>query len=150
MNANNSKLEINSTVKIKSFLNKTGIVTKIKSKTLLVNVNGTNVECKIEDAVLVNEKAKKKNLEKVITKKKNNNNSVPSIDLHGLSREIAKEKIENFISDTIIKGCSKCIIVHGIGKGILLKESHKILRNMRVISNFKIMENNPGSTIVYL
>ncbi len=77
-------------------------------------------------------------------------NNVPSIDLHGETRDIARVLINNFIDDSYKIGYDKVVIIHGIGTGVLKKEVHKLLENDRRIEKAYIDFFNVGCTIVEL
>ena len=61
--------------------------------------------------------------------------NIPSIDLHGLNSDMAREII--------------CII-HGVGSGILKKEVHNTLKKSKSVIDFKLFYNNSGCTIAKL
>lgn len=75
---------------------------------------------------------------------------IPSIDLHGFDRDYARIKINEFILDHYKLKTNTIIIVHGIGSGILRKETQKILQNNKYVEQFKIDNFNDGQTIVKL
>ena len=75
-------------------------------------------------------------------------NSIPSLDLHGETREMVKILIDEFITDNIKMGNYKVLIIHGIGSGILKKETQNVLKNDNRIDKFYIDFFNVGSTIV--
>ena len=74
--------------------------------------------------------------------------SFPSIDLHGLDRDSARVKVNEFINDNIILKNDIVVIIHGIGNGILKEEVHRVLRNNKSVLDYKIFYNNIGTTIV--
>ena len=76
--------------------------------------------------------------------------NLPSIDLHGLDRILARIKTEEFINDSIKLKYKKILIIHGIGEGILREEVNKILRNNKHVESFNINGINVGCTIVNL
>ncbi len=61
-------------------------------------------------------------------------NSYPSLDLHGFDRETARVAIDDFIKDNQKMGNEIIVIVHGIGSGILQKQTHKTLKNNKMFS----------------
>ena len=75
-------------------------------------------------------------------------NSIPSLDLHGETREMVKILIDEFITDNIKMGNYKVLIIHGIGSGILKNETQNVLKNDNRIDKFYIDFFNVGSTIV--
>ena len=74
--------------------------------------------------------------------------SFPSIDLHGLDRDSARVKVNEFINDNIILKNDIVVIIHGIGNGILKEEVHSVLKNSKSVLDYKIFYNNIGTTIV--
>ncbi len=78
------------------------------------------------------------------------NNLLPSLDLHGETREISRILVEDFIRDNYKLGQNKVLIIHGIGTGILKKEVHKTLKNNKLVSKYFLDNFNPGITIVEL
>ena len=75
-------------------------------------------------------------------------NNIPKLDLHGETRDTARILINEFISDNIKLGNYKVLIIHGIGTGIIKKETHKVLRKDARIKKFYIDFFNIGCTIV--
>ena len=78
------------------------------------------------------------------------NNNIPILDLHGESRDIARVLIKNFIRDNYKLRIPKVMIVHGIGTGILKKETHDFLKKSKLVSKYYIDMFNVGTTIVEL
>ncbi len=74
--------------------------------------------------------------------------NLPTIDLHGFDRDYAKIKINEFIMDNLKMKNSILVIIHGIGNGILKKETHKFLANNKNVLDFKLFYKNVGITIV--
>lgn len=75
-------------------------------------------------------------------------NNYPSIDLHGFDRDYARIKINEFIEDNYKQKKYDVLIIHGIGSGILKKETHKALKNNKLVDNYKLDNFNSGTTIV--
>ena len=76
--------------------------------------------------------------------------NLPTVDLHGLDRDSARVKVNEFIKDNVIMKKDIICIVHGIGSGILKNEEHKTLKNNKYVIEYKLFFNNIGSTIVKL
>lgn len=76
--------------------------------------------------------------------------NLPSIDLHGFDRDIARIKVLEFIKDNKILKNDIICIVHGIGSGILKNEVHKTLKLSKDVIDYKLHFNNIGCTIVKL
>jgi DNA mismatch repair protein MutS2 len=74
--------------------------------------------------------------------------SLPSLDLHGIDRDYAVIKINEFIKDNYIMGNKNIVIVHGIGTGIIKHTVHDTLRKNKYVIDFQIFAGNVGCTIV--
>ncbi len=77
-------------------------------------------------------------------------NNYPSIDLHGYDRETARVAIEDFIRDNQKMGNEVIIIIHGIGSGVLQKQTHKTLRENKNVIDYKLYYYNNGCTVVQI
>lgn len=75
---------------------------------------------------------------------------LPSIDLHGLDRVLARIKTEEFINDSVKLRNKKIVIIHGIGEGIVKDEVFKTLKRNKYVESFKLNGLNIGCTIVNL
>ena len=62
-------------------------------------------------------------------------NSMPQLDLHGLDRVECGIKIKHFIDDNIFLRNEEFAIIHGIGSGILKKETWNILKKDKRIED---------------
>ncbi len=76
--------------------------------------------------------------------------NLPTIDLHGFDRDYARIKINEFIEDNYKMKNEKIIIIHGIGSGIIRKETQITLKKNRHVLEYKIDNFNAGQTIVIL
>lgn len=76
--------------------------------------------------------------------------NLPSIDLHGFDRVLAKIKTEEFIKDNVKLKNKQILIIHGIGEGILRREIYKILSKNKYVESYNINGINTGATIVNL
>lgn len=76
--------------------------------------------------------------------------NLPTLDLHGEDKVGAKVKVNEFIMDNIKLGNQKLLIIHGIGKGILRKEVHNILKKNKKVLEFKLDNFNIGCTYVII
>lgn len=74
--------------------------------------------------------------------------SYPKKDLHGLDRDTARVVVNDFIRDNIKLKNEIIVIIHGIGSGILRKETHETLRKNKNVLEFKTFYNNLGTTLV--
>lgn len=76
--------------------------------------------------------------------------NLPSIDLHGYDREIARVALNDFIKDNIKLKNEKIIIIHGKGQGIIRQTVKETLKNNRKVIKYEILAINDGCTIAYL
>lgn len=75
---------------------------------------------------------------------------LPSIDLHGFDRVLARIKTNEFINDNVKLRNKKIVIIHGIGQGIVKDEVFKTLKENKNVESFKLNAMNIGCTIVNL
>jgi len=66
------------------------------------------------------------------------------IDLHGLRAEEALEKLDKFISDSLISGFDEVVVKHGIGTGRLAFAVKEFLKNHRSVKSFADGTPNEG------
>lgn len=76
--------------------------------------------------------------------------SMPELDLHGETRDSARLLVKEFINDNHKMGLLEVAIVHGIGTGVLKKEVHKVLKEMKKVQKFGLDNFNSGCTLVKL
>ena len=74
--------------------------------------------------------------------------NLPTIDLHGFDRDYARVKINEFIRDNKKMGNCIIVIVHGIGSGVLKKETDSTLKKNKNVLDYRLFYNNVGMTIV--
>ena len=74
--------------------------------------------------------------------------NLPTLDLHGETRDIAKVLINEFIEDNYKMKNEKVIIIHGVGTKTLLKETQKTLKTNKYVLEYKIDNFNTGQTII--
>ena len=77
-------------------------------------------------------------------------NTYPSIDLHGYDRDTARMTVNDFVSQHVILGNEKIVIIHGIGTGIVKKAVHEALRVNKNVLEYKTDNFNSGCTVVRL
>ena len=75
-------------------------------------------------------------------------NSMPQLDLHGEDRIGARIKVNTFLHDNYELGNEEVAIIHGVGKGILKKEVHDMLKKHRYVEEYHLDNFNSGCTIV--
>ena len=76
--------------------------------------------------------------------------NIPTINLHGETREISRILVEEFINDNIKLGNHKLNIIHGIGTGTLKKEVHDLLKKDKRIEKYYVDFFNVGCTTVII
>ena len=74
--------------------------------------------------------------------------SLPTLDLHGYDRISAHIAINDFIKENHILKNNIVVIIHGIGSGIIFKETQETLRKNKLVRDFKTYYYNNGCTIV--
>lgn len=77
-------------------------------------------------------------------------NQLPSIDLHGYTKDFARIAINEFIKDNIKLQNEFVVIIHGKGTGILKETCLKLLKNNKFVKDYKIWYQNDGCTLVQL
>ena len=76
--------------------------------------------------------------------------NLPTIDLHGFDREMARVSTDDFVSENVSLGNEKIVIIHGRGQGIVKKSVHEALKKNKKVRSFMIDGFNVGCTIVEL
>ena len=76
--------------------------------------------------------------------------NMPTIDLHGETRDISKILVRNFIEDNYRLRNEIVVIIHGMGKGIVKTSVYEELKNNKYVKEYKQDNFNPGETIVKL
>ena len=54
-------------------------------------------------------------------------NNLPTLDLHGETRDSSRVLVKEFIEDNYVLRNKKVLIIHGVGKGIVKDETYKVL-----------------------
>ena len=72
------------------------------------------------------------------------------LDLHGETKDGIKILVNNFINESLLLKEYSIVIIHGIGRGILSKELHNLLKINKNVIEYKLNNNNLGMTIVKL
>ena len=75
---------------------------------------------------------------------------LPKLDIHGLDRDTSKIKVKEFIIENYFLNNKYCVIIHGMGMGILKKTVHAELAKMKRIKAYKTWFFNSGCTIIEL
>lgn len=70
----------------------------------------------------------------------------PTIDLHGYTKEAAKEVLEDFVDDLIKMGMPGGIVIHGRGSGLLKEVTHDFLKHNSNVTDIHLDYYNVGVT----
>lgn len=73
---------------------------------------------------------------------------MPHLDLHGETADVARIRTEEFLEDSYKLGHTELAIIHGMGKGILKKEVHTMLKKNRLVLEYGLDNFNSGCTLV--
>lgn len=73
---------------------------------------------------------------------------LPSLDLHGNTRDMIEILIDEFLNDNFKLGRKKVVIVHGKGEGILKMRCHELLKRNKKVKTYYLDSFNTGCTIV--
>lgn len=76
--------------------------------------------------------------------------NLPTLDLHGETKDISKLLVDEFIEDNYKLKNNEIVVIHGIGKGIVKKAIYEELKNNKKVKEYKQDNFNPGCTIIKL
>ena len=77
-------------------------------------------------------------------------NNIPTLDLHGESREIAIILANDFINDNYKLGKKEILIIHGIGKGIIKKAILDLANKNKLVNKYYYNFFNIGCIYIEL
>lgn len=77
-------------------------------------------------------------------------NILPSIDVHGFTKETVYVPVSDFINDNIKLRNKKIVIIHGIGYGILRDEINRRFKRDKRVKKLYLSIDNAGCTIIEL
>jgi len=77
-------------------------------------------------------------------------NIYPKLDLHGFDRETARVAINDFVEDSKKTKSEIIVIVHGVGSGVLQKQTQETLSKNKDVLYFKQDNFNNGCTLVQI
>ncbi len=77
-------------------------------------------------------------------------NDLPTLDLHGETRDSARVLVKEFIEDNYLLRNKKVLIIHGVGKGIVKDETYKVLKQNKRVLEYHVNRYNMGCTLVYI
>lgn len=134
-------------------IGKEGIISSIGPDGMYrVSVGSLSLRCKADEI-------EKLSPSKMKQREKNSSPKAPrtsersrtlSLDLHGKTVNESLEAIEQCISDAIMAGIYEIELIHGLGSGKLQRAAHQYLKGCKVVRAFRVLDNNPGTTMIYL
>ena len=77
-------------------------------------------------------------------------NILPSLDLHGYTRDMIEVLINDFITDNLKMKKYKIVIIHGKGEWILKLKTHELLKKDKRVKKYYQDASNIGCTVVEL
>ena len=77
-------------------------------------------------------------------------NNLPTLDLHGETRDSSRVLVKEFIEDNYVLRNKKVLIIHGVGKGIVKDETYKVLKQDKRVLEYHANHYNMGCTLVYI
>lgn len=77
-------------------------------------------------------------------------NNLPTLDLHGETRDSSRVLVNEFIQDNYILKNPKIVIIHGVGKGIIKDEVINCLKHSKLVEDYHVNHYNSGCMLVYL
>ena len=102
-------------------------------------------------------KEEKKEERKVVPEERKVRISLPEVehvplevDVRGMDREDAWDRVERFLDRALLAGYEKVRIIHGIGKGVLKDYIRKRLSGLSYVRGFYPEKGNDGATVVEL
>jgi len=141
-----AKLKIGDKIK---FNNSNAVIVELNSKkqiAIIESDSGIKMQVLLKNIIkdrqdnTKNNKTLKVNLKKVMS----NNNAKTKLDIRGCKYDEAEDKLEQFISDSLVAGFSEVAIIHGYGNGVLSKLVREFAKNNKNISSFKHGSSNQG------
>ena len=76
--------------------------------------------------------------------------SFPKIDVHGETSDTVVAVVNSFINDNYKLKEKYIVIIHGKGSGILKNKVHELLKNNKLVDEYKLDVDNIGQTIIKL
>ena len=77
-------------------------------------------------------------------------NILPTIDVHGHTRETVLMAVDEFINDNLKLGSAKIAIIHGVGLGVLRKTINTHFKRDKRVKAIYLYQMNAGITIIEL
>lgn len=76
--------------------------------------------------------------------------NLPTLDLHGTTRDIAGVLTKDFVNDNHFFKADRIVIIHGIGGGIVREAVHNELKKNKNVLSWVIHPFNNGITVIKL
>jgi dsDNA-specific endonuclease/ATPase MutS2 len=76
--------------------------------------------------------------------------TLPQLDVHGLTRDLLMVEVNGFIYENFRMGREKVAVIHGHGSKILMHELHDKLKKNKYVNKFYTYHMNDGCTIIEL
>ncbi|WP_281950528.1 endonuclease MutS2 [Nitrosophilus kaiyonis] len=128
-----------------------GVVISLKDKEAYVDFEGIKMRVPLNELKKVTPIKKKKEAPKIKVSKPSKLSV--KLDLHGLRVDEALEKVDKFISDSLIAGFDEVLIYHGVGSGKLASAVREFLKKHPKVKSFHDAPPNMGgfgATVVEL
>ena len=77
-------------------------------------------------------------------------NILPSLDVHGYTRDTVIYPVSDFINDNLKLNNKKILIIHGIGNRILSREINMYFKKDKRVKKVYISSENDGCSIIEL
>ena len=77
-------------------------------------------------------------------------NKYPKIDVHGETTDTVVAVVNSFVTDNYKMKEQYIVIIHGKGSGVLKKKVHELLKNNKLVDEYKLDVDNIGQTIIKL
>ncbi len=132
-------------------LRKNGEVKSILSGGRLeVSIGSFQISCTPDDLQKKTKASEPRKHERMFKTSSSSSKSKKSLDLHGLQRAEATTLLESFLETCLREGVDEMHVIHGHGKGILLRVVEDFARKEQHVRNCKRHPQNAGISILYL
>ena len=130
-------------------LQKKGLVAEIlPSGKYKILIGSMQLQCTEDELTLLDEPPKKGRKKAGVAQKPYG--SAPStIDLHGVRVHEVQELLERAVNSAVLQQRSELHVIHGHGSGKVMRETHRVLKELSVVKGYKLHEVNRGTTRVF-
>jgi DNA mismatch repair protein MutS2 len=125
------------------YRSKIGTIIEIKSQRAKIDFNGITLNIKVSE-LKPSIKSLKEQQNKIQISFEQPKEQFLRLDLHGLRKEEAIEKLDYFLSNALIQGWDEVYVTHGIGQGILAKAVTDFLKKHPRVKAFMDAPPNMG------